>query len=75
MDWREINMKYIPTIGDVVLYGGGTAPKVVVDMINHEDFGSCCYDRKYLSLSLSTFSSLKCGFFLFSIWLIIYKQA
>ena len=47
MDCREINMKYIPTIGDVVLYGGGTAPKVVVDMINHEDFGSCCYDRKY----------------------------
>lgn len=25
--------KYIPTIGDVVLYGGGTTPKVVVDMI------------------------------------------
>lgn len=40
-------MKYIPVIGDVVLYGGSTAPKVVVDMINHEDFGSCCYDRKY----------------------------
>lgn len=39
--------KYIPTIGDVVLYDGGTAPKVVVDMINHEDLGSCCYDRKY----------------------------
>lgn len=39
--------KYIPTIGDVVLYGGGTAPKVVVDMISHENFGSCCYDRKY----------------------------
>ena len=26
--------KYIPTIGDVVLYGRGTAPKVVVDMIS-----------------------------------------
>ena len=32
--------KYIPTIGDVVLYGGDTAPKVVVDMISHEDLGS-----------------------------------
>ena len=41
-------MKYIPVIGDVVLYGGGTTPKVVVDMKNHEDFGSCCYDREYL---------------------------
>lgn len=48
MNWRKINMKYIPVIGDVVLYGGGTTPKVVVDMKNHEDFGSCCYDREYL---------------------------
>ena len=29
--------KYIPTIGDVVLYGGGTAPKVVVDMKKSKD--------------------------------------
>lgn len=27
--------KYIPTIGDVVLYGGGTAPKVVVDRMRY----------------------------------------
>lgn len=32
MNWRKINMKYIPIIGDVVLYGVGTTPKVVVDM-------------------------------------------
>lgn len=48
MNWRKINMKYIPIIGDVVLYGGGTTPKVVVDMKSNEDFGSCCYDREYL---------------------------
>ena len=39
--------KYIPVIGDVVLYGDET-PMVVVNMENYEYAGSCCYDRKYL---------------------------
>lgn len=41
--------KYIPTIGDVVLYGGGTAPKVVVDMISHESQNGYCLRVKRYS--------------------------
>lgn len=33
-------------IGDVIKNGEDLL--VVADMINFEDFGSCCYDRKYL---------------------------
>lgn len=38
--------KYIPSVGDVVLYNG--FPNVVVSMQSYEDYGSCSYDRRYL---------------------------
>lgn len=38
--------KYVPEIGDVVLWNGITM--AVVAMKSHENFGSVCYDREYL---------------------------
>lgn len=37
---------YIPNIGDVIL--NNEVPSVVVAIKNHEDNGSCSYDREYL---------------------------
>lgn len=38
--------KYVPEIGDVVLWNGITM--VVVVMKSYENLGSVCYDREYL---------------------------
>lgn len=38
--------KYVPEIGDVVLWNGITM--VVVNMKSHEFLDSVCYDREYL---------------------------
>ena len=42
---------YKPKIGDVIKHNGQSM--VVVDIVNHENAGSCAYDRKYLVCDLN----------------------
>ena len=41
---------YRPEIGDVIAYNN--KEMVIVDMVNHENIGSCAYDRQYLVCDL-----------------------